>query len=115
MKVISSYLASDVHIQGKITCNGPARIDGTCHGIIEGRHEITIGTSAHIHGKINSKSIIVNGQIEGDLAADKTITLLSDGEVTGKFYAPSGGISIYKGGKLEGSFHLGTPPDFIPK
>jgi cytoskeletal protein CcmA (bactofilin family) len=109
MKVISSYLAFDVEVEGEIFCNGPARIDGTCHGMVHGTEEIMIGTSAHIQGKIRAQSIVVNGSVEGDLSASNKITLLSSGYVKGKFYTPSGGVSIHKGGMLEGSFHIVAP------
>jgi len=111
MKVISSYLASDVEIEGEITCKGPARIDGTCHGTVRGNEEITIGTTAHIHGQINAKSIVVNGSVEGDMTATSKITLLSAGYVKGKIYTPSGCIAIHKGGILEGSFHIIAKPE----
>ncbi|MBF0349501.1 MAG: polymer-forming cytoskeletal protein [SAR324 cluster bacterium] len=110
MKVISSYIASDVHIEGTITCNGSARIDGNCRGTILGKNEITIGTMADIDGKINARSIVINGKIKGDLVAESTITLLSEAEVVGNFYSPPGGISIFQGGKLDGSFHLIKTP-----
>ena len=115
MKVISSYLAPDVTIEGKITCAGPARIDGFCQGVITGDQEITIGTQASVRGKVTAKSIVVNGRIQGDLAAHQSITLLSNGDVKGNLYTPPGGINIHKGGNLEGSFHIGTPTGFLPE
>ncbi|MGK5092804.1 polymer-forming cytoskeletal protein [Deltaproteobacteria bacterium TL4] len=114
MKVISSYIAPDVHIEGEITCEGPARIDGECHGLIQGNHEITIGTFAKIHGKVNAQSIVVNGKIMGNVAAVKKITLLADGDVKGDFYTPPGGLNIKKGGNIEGSFYIGVPKGHLP-
>lgn len=116
MKLLSSYISSDVNIEGKIFSKGSARIDGKCQGIIESEDEITIGAFANIEGKINAKSIVVNGEIKGELTATEKVSILSNGDFEGNLHTPVGGIAVNKGGKFEGTFYtVDTPQSPVPK
>lgn len=104
MKDTSSYLASDVEVDGKITCSGPVRIDGKCQGIVEGKESVTIGTSAQIQGTVHAQSLVINGQMEGELITTGTLAILSEGKIKGKIFTPPGGVTVAKGGNFEGNF-----------
>lgn len=113
MKESNSYLASDVEIEGKITCSGPVRVDGVCRGTIEGEENVTLGTSAQIYGTVQSESLVINGQVEGDLIATGTIAILSEGKIRGKIFTPAGGVTIAKGGNFEGQFSTALPSKLV--
>lgn len=109
MKVITSYIAPDVQIDGKITCTGPVRIDGFFEGNLESEYEVIIGTRGRIHGKVHANGLRVNGKVKGDLISKSKIVLLEDANLVGDVYSPAGCISITAGGILDGSFHITSP------
>jgi len=109
MKMISSYIAADVKIEGKITCQGSARIDGLCEGVVESKDEVIIGTYGKIQGAVYAESMMVNGHIEGDAICTGKVAILEEGTIVGDLHTPAGCISIIKGGSLEGKFHIAPP------
>ena len=111
MKDSVNYLGPDVEIEGKISCEGPIRIDGTCRGIIDGQDSVTVGTSAQIHGAVRAQSLVINGRVEGDLITSGTIAILPKGDIEGKIFTPAGGLSISQGGIFQGGLRTDHQPD----
>ncbi|MBF0280300.1 MAG: polymer-forming cytoskeletal protein [SAR324 cluster bacterium] len=114
MKDSLSYLGPDVEIEGKVSCDGPIRIDGTFRGIIDGQDSVTVGTSAQIFGTVRAQTLVINGQIEGDLITSGTVAILSQGDIEGKIFSPAGGLSIALGGIFQGGLRTNHMPD-LPK
>lgn len=114
MKEPLSYLGPDVEIEGKVSSEGPIRIDGTCRGTIDGKDSITVGTSAQIYGAIRAQTLVVNGQIEGDLITSGTVAILSQGDIMGKIFTPAGRLSIAQGGVFQGGLRTDHLPDLPP-
>ncbi len=105
MKENLSYVASDVEIEGTILCEGPIRIDGNLKGSIEGKNSVTVGTPAQIKGPIRAHTMVINGDVQGDLVSSDKVSILANGRIKGEVYTPPGGVSIARGGFLEGGFH----------
>ncbi len=114
MKDAPSYLSADVEIEGKVSCDGPVRLDGTCRGSIDGKDRVTIGTSAKIYGTVRAQTLVINGQIEGDLITSGTVAILSQGNIEGKIFTRAGGLSIAQGGIFQGELHTDHLPDLPP-
>ena len=113
IKDILSYLSPDLEIEGTVTCGGPIRIDAQIRGKIESDQQVNIGTPAFIQGPIKAEKVVVNGTIKGDLHISKTVEILSQAKIEGDLYVPKGGLSVVKGGKIEGKLKIGSPT--IPK
>ena len=114
MKEMYSYLASDVEIEGKVTCNGPVRVDGSCQGTIESKDSVTIGISGQISGTVRAESMVINGQVDGDLITSRSVAILSDGNIYGKIFTPAGCVTITKGGNFRGHFCIDQLPELPP-
>jgi len=111
MKEIHSYLGSDVEIEGKVICDGPVRVDGACQGVIDGKGSVTVGISGQISGTLRAESMVINGQVNGDLITSGTVAVLSEGNIVGKIFTPAGQVTITKGGNFKGSFYTGQLPE----
>lgn len=114
MKMEMSYIAPDVQIEGRVFCSGALRVDGNVDGALEGEASITCGTSSQVRGTIHAATVIVNGRVEGEIVANAKLSILAQGRVNGDVYIATGGISISKGGDLNGRFlpnKSWTPPE----
>src|SRR4029077_18897227 len=60
-------LSSGVSITGSGKSRHQLQIDGEVKGTIESAGTLTIGQHAHIRGEIRTKSVIVQGTVEGNI------------------------------------------------
>jgi cytoskeletal protein CcmA (bactofilin family) len=96
-----AYLDQGCEINGKLTFEGPIRIDGLIEGEINGHDSITIGKTAVVTAKIKAVSIVVAGTVNGDLSASQRIELQPSAKVSGSLTAPK--LVILEGAGFEGS------------
>lgn len=96
-----AYLDQGCEINGKLTFEGPIRIDGLIEGEINGHDSITIGKTAVVTAKIKAVSIVVAGTVNGDLSASQRIELQPSAKVSGSLTAPK--LVILEGAGFEGT------------
>ncbi|HUO05891.1 MAG TPA: polymer-forming cytoskeletal protein [Candidatus Binataceae bacterium] len=96
----SAYLDRGSKISGKLSFEGPARIDGEIDGEINAKDSLTIGESATVTAQIHAASVSVAGKISGDIIATKRIEIRPGAKVNGNISAPV--IAIQEGAMFEG-------------
>lgn len=79
----SAFLGKGAKLVGKISLDGPARIEGQIEGEIESKETLTIGEGAVVKAKIVGTTVIVHGQVTGDITARTRLELRSPGRVQG--------------------------------
>jgi cytoskeletal protein CcmA (bactofilin family) len=92
----AAHLDRGTKISGKLHFEGAARIDGTIDGEIDGK-EITIGQSAVLTAQIRTDSIVVCGQVNGDITATQRIEIRATAKVIGNITTPK---LIVQGGAI---------------
>ena len=97
---ISAYLGKETLFEGKMTFEGVFRLDGKFEGEIFESGTLIVGETATIKGKIGIETIIINGQVEGDLYAKSRVEIHSTGKVYGNLFTPI--LTINEGGIFEG-------------
>jgi cytoskeletal protein CcmA (bactofilin family) len=102
-----AYLDSGSKISGKLSFDGPTRIDGQVDGEITGKDSLTIGESAVVTAQIKAASIIVAGKISGDLTATQRIEIRPSAKVIGNLTAPV--LVVHEGALFEG--HCSMQPE----
>jgi len=95
-----SYLNQDSKISGKLYFEGPAVIDCQIDGEIVAKDSILIGESAVVTAQIMATSIIIAGNVKGDIIGTRLIELRPSAKVLGKLTAPN--LVVHKGAMLEG-------------
>ena len=98
-----TYLNQASKISGKLYFEGPAEIDGQIEGEIVAKVSILIGESAVVIAPIMATSIIVAGNVKGDIIGTQRIELLPSAKVLGKLTAPN--LVVHKGAMFEGHVH----------
>jgi cytoskeletal protein CcmA (bactofilin family) len=98
----TGIIGSSIKIKGKLTGGEDLTIDGTVEGTVslEG-HTLTLGPHAHIKAEVRADTVVVAGEVTGNIAATEKIEIASTGSVHGDISSPR--LSIADGARLKGS------------
>ena len=97
---LGAYLGPGTKINGKLTFDGQATIDGEVDGEIVAQAQITVGQQATVKGKVSAVSILVQGKVMADVVAEKKLEIQPPGSVVGDVTTQS--LVIGDGAVLEG-------------
>jgi cytoskeletal protein CcmA (bactofilin family) len=106
---ISAFLGKETVFEGKMTFEGVFRLEGKFEGEIFESGTLIIGETAIVKGKIGVDTIVINGQVEGEIQAKARVEIHTTGKVYGNLFTPI--LAIHEGGifeghcKMEGSFN----------
>jgi cytoskeletal protein CcmA (bactofilin family) len=102
-----AYLDRGSKIVGKISFEGPARIDGEVDGEINAKDSLTIGENAIVTAQIRAASVSVAGKVSGDIIASQRIEIRPSAKVSGNITAPV--LAVQEGAHFEG--HCSMQPE----
>ena|SRR6185437_5982712 len=102
-----AYLDGGSKISGKLSFDGPTRIDGQVDGEITAKESIAIGESAIVTAQIKAGSVIVAGKVSGDISATQRIEIRPSAKVLGNLTAPV--LVVHEGALFEG--HCSMQPE----
>lgn len=95
-----SIISEGAFLKGEMQFNGQIFLDGTFEGELKAER-VTVGKSGKFTGLIEAKSIIVFGEIKGDVFCDH-LSLNEGSMINGKIQYES--IKIEKGSSITGVF-----------
>ena len=104
-----AYLDRGSKISGKLSFDGPARIDGEVDGEITAKESIAIGESATVTAQIRAASVVVGGKVSGDIVATQRIEIRPSAKVIGNLSAPV--LVVHEGAQFEG--HCSMQPEGV--
>jgi cytoskeletal protein CcmA (bactofilin family) len=96
-------------ITGKLSFEGPARIEGEVDGEISAKDTLVISESAVITAQIRAASVAVAGKVSGDIVATQRIEIRPNAKVSGNITAPV--LVIHEGALFEG--HCSMQPEGV--
>jgi cytoskeletal protein CcmA (bactofilin family) len=100
-----SFLGPELKIRGQINGDEDLRIDGKVDGPISlGGHRLTVGPNSQMSGDIDSREIVVYGDVRGNLLAQDRIDIRRDGSVVGDLTAAR--ITIEDGAHVKGAIEI---------
>ena len=83
-------------------------IEGNVDGNVNlTNHQLTVGANGRLKAQVVAKSIIVIGQVIGDLTATERIEIQATGVVEGDLKAPR--LNVQEGAVLNGSIDMSAP------
>ena len=108
---ISTFLGKDAEFEGKLTFHGVVRIDGQFKGEISAIGNLFVGRDGRVEAKIHISSIVILGEVHGNIIADERIEVHAPGKVLGNIQAPC--IVIKEGAIIAGNcrMHQGEETD----
>jgi cytoskeletal protein CcmA (bactofilin family) len=97
---LNALLGRGSEFEGKLTFEGTVRIDGKFTGNIVTNDVLVVGEGAKIQAEISCGTIIVHGEIHGDIKAKGAVELHHPARMKGNIETPS--LMIEKGVAFEG-------------
>jgi cytoskeletal protein CcmA (bactofilin family) len=98
---LNALLGRGSEFEGKLTFEGTVRIDGKFSGEISTNDVLVIGEGAKVQAEISAGSVVVNGEVSGNIKAKTSIELHNPARVKGNLETPQ--LSIDKGVLFEGT------------
>jgi len=100
-ETLNALLGQGAEVNGKLRFDGTVRIDGTFKGEITTNDLLIIGEGAKIAANISCGSVVVSGEVSGNIRASDSVELHRPARVKGDIATPS--LSIDKGVVFDGS------------
>lgn len=98
-------IGKSVHIKGDVTAKEDLFIEGTVDGrVLVKDHSLTIGPNSRVTNKIQAKSVVVGGEVHGDIAADDLVEISATGSMLGNIAAPR--VVLADGGRFKGNIDM---------
>jgi cytoskeletal protein CcmA (bactofilin family) len=98
---LNAILGKGSEFEGKLTFEGTVRIDGKFSGEISTSDVLVIGEGARVQAEISAGSVVINGEVQGNVRAMNSIELHQPARVRGNLETPQ--LSIDKGVIFEGT------------
>jgi cytoskeletal protein CcmA (bactofilin family) len=100
-----SIIAAGLTIEGKIEGAGHVRIAGDFKGDVNVQGNLTIEPGAHLTGGVKADTVIVGGQLDGNIDAASRVELLQTGVLNGELKA--GSLTVAAGSRMRGKAEFG--------
>jgi len=98
-------IGQSVQIKGELTGNEDLTIEGMVDGkILVKDHNLTIGANGRIKAEVHAKTVVVVGQVNGNITADDKVEIAPSGSVEGDIRAPR--VAISDGARFRGSIDM---------
>jgi cytoskeletal protein CcmA (bactofilin family) len=103
-----SVIGPTVVFRGELSADEDLIIEGHIEGTIaHHKKHLTVGRQGRIKADIHASSVIVLGQVVGDIHSEGMVSLAKGSEVTGDISC--GRIAMEDGARFKGKIDMGTP------
>jgi len=100
-----SVLSAGLTFEGKIEGSGHVRISGRFKGDVHVDGTLTVEAGAHLAGSVRAGSVVVAGEIEGNIESAQKVELHQTGVVNGD--VNSGSLTVAGGARMRGRAEFG--------
>jgi cytoskeletal protein CcmA (bactofilin family) len=100
-----SLISAGLTIEGKIEGVGHVRIAGDFKGDVNVQGNLTIEPGAHLTGGVKADTVIIGGQLDGNIDAASRVELLQTGVLNGELKA--GSLIVAAGSRMRGKVEFG--------
>lgn len=108
-----SVIATGLTFEGKIEGSGHVRISGRFKGDVHVDGTLTVEAGAHLAGSVRAGSVVVAGEIEGNIEGAQRVELHQTGVVNGDVSA--GSLAVAGGARMRGRAEFGWSETGSPK
>jgi cytoskeletal protein CcmA (bactofilin family) len=108
-----SLIAADLTIEGKIEGSGHVRLAGRFKGDVQVQGNLTIEPGAKLTGGVRANTVVIGGELEGNIEAASRVELLDTGVLTGDLKA--GSLIVAAGSRMRGQVEFGWEEKASPK
>ena len=105
----ASVLGPTLFFKGDLSAEEDLLIQGRVEGSVTHSQRLTVGAQGTVKANIRAQLIIVEGSVDGDLNAEKSVIVKETARIVGNISAPS--VSIAEGAAFSGNIDMGTKKD----
>ncbi len=100
-----TLIGEEAFFHGTLSAKGSLRVEGVFEGDISDAVDVEVGVHGRILGNIAAQSLVVAGEVLGNIVSSATVELLSTAKVTGDIRTPK--LRIDEGASFDGSCAMG--------
>jgi cytoskeletal protein CcmA (bactofilin family) len=100
-----SVLSAGLSIEGKIEGTGHIRIAGNFKGDVRVQGNLTIEAGARVTGGVSANTVVIGGELEGNIDAASRVEILQTGVLNGDLKA--GSLTVAAGSRMNGRVEFG--------
>jgi cytoskeletal protein CcmA (bactofilin family) len=104
---VHTILGPESTFEGKLMFDGTVRIDGTFKGEVHTDNVLVIGQTARVQAALFVGSVVINGEVIGDITASQSVEIHAPGKVRGNIRTPQ--LMIDRGVVFEGNSQMEEP------
>lgn len=105
----STTIGSSIKINGELSGKENLVIEGNVEGTIQLKeNSISVSEKGKVQADVYARSIIVKGELSGDLYGAESVTIASSGTVSGNIIAPR--VVLEDGAKFKGNVDMDSKP-----
>ncbi len=108
-----SVFAAGLTFEGKIEGSGHVRLAGRFKGDVNVDGTLTIEPGAHLAGSVKAGSVVVGGELEGNITGASRVELQQTGIINGDVVAAS--LTVAAGSRMRGRVEFGWGEGGAPK
>lgn len=98
-------IGQSIHIKGELTGNEDLTIEGKVEGkVFLKDHNLTIGANGKLTAEVQAKTVMVLGEVTGNITADDKVEVAATGTMRGDIQAPR--VVLADGAKFKGAIDM---------
>lgn len=98
-------IGSTIKIKGEVSGDEDLVIEGSIEGTIDlEAHQVTVGETGKVKADIKGKTVIVNGQVTGDITGGEKVIISKSGDLRGNIVTPR--MTLEDGAVFKGSIDM---------
>ncbi|HLW24517.1 MAG TPA: polymer-forming cytoskeletal protein [Steroidobacteraceae bacterium] len=101
----ASILGPTLFFKGELSAEEDLLIQGRVEGSISHTQRLTVGPQGTVKANVRAALIVVEGTVDGDLHADRSVIVKDTATVCGNIHSPS--VSIMEGANFTGNIDMG--------
>lgn len=107
-------IGPSITVKGDVSGDEDLLIEGRVEGkVMLAKHNVTIGPDGHVKADVVGRTVVVEGQVEGDLRGEEQIVLRHSARVEGSIAAPRVTLedgAVFRGGiEMDAGAQAGRP------
>jgi len=95
------------NVSGKLSFQGPVRIDGKLRGELTSTEVVVISETASVDGRVRAPRVLLLGSLEGEVTGAKTVVMGPSSRAKGRIEAER--LTVCEGARLEADLTVGHP------
>jgi len=104
-----TLISEDAFFHGSLVVKGSLRVEGAFEGDISDAVDVEVGAKGRVNGNLAAETVVIAGEVIGDIMASRSLEILPGGRVTGDVRTPK--LKIDEGAFYDGSCSMGTGDD----